>query len=1077
MSYTNRKFTWDFDALKRYNRKYSQVYDVTAYNDGATFDSLEDLLSSESLDTLIPADYRKGGMSIQFVLSSDNKYVQYRLMSESFNTTVANWQGVDDIPIAGSNNMVKSGGVAEIQELTEVTLKEISPLMEDIYTSESDNYLDVKHVATGIYLDRFHQCTPTPNPKGVISRFIYLGNATQVTISGYVAEAHLQLLFLSQPKLDIAYKTNDFEATGTSRTVNVPSNSKYLVICLRHPGYLNDEYDYSNVKVSLSGIATTDIYQPKYLGRVGYEYLFDKQIVQKNEVAEIPLIQNELDGIDNVATKSISVSRNAQISQAASMLTLPVSIKKGDKYRACVRDTKGCVTTINAIYIVPKGSSDPVAFAANVSHNVMTAEMTANVEITAICLYCVAANVIDNGDIVLAVYNKTTEINNRVSVLEKTLSDYNKVYTTEISSSSSISQQQSMTAVDIKQGEEFSVEIVTDSGNITGVDAIYAVYHGSDSPQNLGIISPQVNTVYTFTATNDIDSICLYAGGSTISGSFVANLVVMGNGLIQRVDKLENTGEDTSFDNQTYKSVFKQVANDAFERFIPFTLTTPTNGVHQEDSDFMRNFNMAFFTDSHVDYKCPAENQQNVRDVVSFVNTCKSKIALNGSTPNRQLFDAAVHAGDIISGGVGMTKAQAMANAKIFFDETEKLNVPFVFAPGNHDRNDDGNPPSSAFTFADWAELYGNYAASHYGIVRGTKNGNPAPWCYRDFADKKIRIVSVFINDVDESKVDGNGNVLYNETHGWYIAQDQMDWLINTALDFSGKTDTDWGVIVLLHQSVQVLWNSKWYGCRVTPAFDSSIQKFFEVCKAFNSQGTYSDSYTFPTDAFYNLNINADFTGYATQKGWNSYAWNQASGANKGQAYPMFRKAGDTITIRMDVSSGTMQQYHLYVKYAGDADITHLQVCLPNQDVSVTLTRDIENLYIYVNSVEISGDVTSIFKTLQQKPHIICWLNGHEHWDGNKVVTGTDNNGVAQYGTIEDGGINIIWTAQNAAMMAYSDFSKPRLLGTATQNLFDLISIDTLRRKIRMVRVGAGVNCFGGGMPYGDRFLPEGLSY
>jgi lysophospholipase L1-like esterase len=62
----------------------------------------------------IPDDLRKGGMSVKFVQSSDNKYVQYRYMGTSTAaadfTNIANWQGVDDEPIAGSNNLVKSGG-------------------------------------------------------------------------------------------------------------------------------------------------------------------------------------------------------------------------------------------------------------------------------------------------------------------------------------------------------------------------------------------------------------------------------------------------------------------------------------------------------------------------------------------------------------------------------------------------------------------------------------------------------------------------------------------------------------------------------------------------------------------------------------------------------------------------------------------------------------------------------------------------------------------------------------------------------------------------------------------------------
>lgn len=90
------------------------IFDVTANNNGATFVSLSALLSNENLSTLIPTSVRRGGMSIRFiqgsVLNSDNKYVQFRLMSDTFNTTVANWQGIDDVPTAGSDNLVKSGG-------------------------------------------------------------------------------------------------------------------------------------------------------------------------------------------------------------------------------------------------------------------------------------------------------------------------------------------------------------------------------------------------------------------------------------------------------------------------------------------------------------------------------------------------------------------------------------------------------------------------------------------------------------------------------------------------------------------------------------------------------------------------------------------------------------------------------------------------------------------------------------------------------------------------------------------------------------------------------------------------------
>ena len=124
------------------------IYDISARNGGVIFESLSALLSSSNLSTLIPTSVRCGGMSIRFIQSfapnSGNKYVQYRLMSDTFNTAVANWQGVDDEPTAGSDNLVKSGSVftdiintalinaSEITD-TELSLAETLPLIPAKY--------------------------------------------------------------------------------------------------------------------------------------------------------------------------------------------------------------------------------------------------------------------------------------------------------------------------------------------------------------------------------------------------------------------------------------------------------------------------------------------------------------------------------------------------------------------------------------------------------------------------------------------------------------------------------------------------------------------------------------------------------------------------------------------------------------------------------------------------------------------------------------------------------------------------------------------------------------------------------
>ena len=74
------------------------IYDVTKNNPTAgpnndgKYESLSALLSDANLSTLIPIAVRCGGMSIRFVQTSDNKYVQYRLTEQAFTTDVTKWQ-------------------------------------------------------------------------------------------------------------------------------------------------------------------------------------------------------------------------------------------------------------------------------------------------------------------------------------------------------------------------------------------------------------------------------------------------------------------------------------------------------------------------------------------------------------------------------------------------------------------------------------------------------------------------------------------------------------------------------------------------------------------------------------------------------------------------------------------------------------------------------------------------------------------------------------------------------------------------------------------------------------------------
>lgn len=73
------------------------IFDVSVYNASGTPVAPAKYASLSAALAAVPSVAQKGGMSIKYIQSSDNKYVQYRLMSQTFSTTVTDWQGVDEL--------------------------------------------------------------------------------------------------------------------------------------------------------------------------------------------------------------------------------------------------------------------------------------------------------------------------------------------------------------------------------------------------------------------------------------------------------------------------------------------------------------------------------------------------------------------------------------------------------------------------------------------------------------------------------------------------------------------------------------------------------------------------------------------------------------------------------------------------------------------------------------------------------------------------------------------------------------------------------------------------------------------
>ena len=93
------------------------VFDISKANAvGGVLATYADLAAALGVDGAnVPVNRRQGGMTVKFVLTSDNNYVRYDYMGSSTAVAdfcnVANWQGVDEVPIKDSRNLVTSGAV------------------------------------------------------------------------------------------------------------------------------------------------------------------------------------------------------------------------------------------------------------------------------------------------------------------------------------------------------------------------------------------------------------------------------------------------------------------------------------------------------------------------------------------------------------------------------------------------------------------------------------------------------------------------------------------------------------------------------------------------------------------------------------------------------------------------------------------------------------------------------------------------------------------------------------------------------------------------------------------------------
>ena len=184
------------------------VYDISKVHNGATYTDLADALGTDGEN--VPLEVREGGMSVRFIRTSVNKYVQYRLMATSFSTSESDWQGVDDEPTAGSDNLVKSGGVKEELESNKTEID--SRLTElEFYQNVQDN----TNITKPGYLAE----------NGTIGA-LSSGSVCSYNIQG-IAKAYIKTEIPFSKTLKIAYATYNSEGVVVQKDPNPVYNGNF----------------------------------------------------------------------------------------------------------------------------------------------------------------------------------------------------------------------------------------------------------------------------------------------------------------------------------------------------------------------------------------------------------------------------------------------------------------------------------------------------------------------------------------------------------------------------------------------------------------------------------------------------------------------------------------------------------------------------------------------------------------------------------------------------------------------------------------------------------------------------------
>lgn len=213
-------------------------------------------------------------------------------------------------------------------------------------------------------------------------------------------------------------------------------------------------------------------------------------------------------------------------------------------------------------------------------------------------------------------------------------------------------------------------------------------------------------------------------------------------------------------------------------------------------------FNLGFGTDYHYDVASnylpyPLPEGKTMADATQGYKDGLRKL-LNITSISDKL-DAIVINGDnvdqpIADGGAKFEKAVMLKEHRDFANVAYQTSVAPIFVlKGNHDcnYNQEEITLDAVITDKELDNIYQFKRAKFGEIRKGSSN-----YFYKDFVDKKVRLIGLDTYDLPESETDGVMD--YNRFTTSGLSQSQLNWLANDAL----QVDSDTIVLIITHHPI-----------------------------------------------------------------------------------------------------------------------------------------------------------------------------------------------------------------------------------------------------------------------------------